>query len=93
VSDTDNDGRVMTWAEIKRIEPHLDALFKEARAVKDDRRKPAFCGNRVWYDLFKPRLLDLVGWDAPDARIRTMRAYDVAYDKIYDALPGCRNCC
>jgi hypothetical protein len=93
VSDIDDDqygyGPMITWAEITRIEPRLDALFEEARAVKYD---PEFCTNRIWYELFKPRLVHLVGHEARDTRIGTMRAYDIAYDKIYNALPPCPNC-
>jgi hypothetical protein len=43
---------------------------------------------------FKDELVLLVGWEAQsrDPRIRTMEAYDAAYDKLYTVLPHCRNC-
>jgi hypothetical protein len=34
----------------------------------------------------------LVGFEADNPVLRTMGAYDAAYDKLYGALPDCRNC-
>ena len=81
-----------TWAQLARLEPGLARLRREARAV--DGRDPHFCANRVWYQDFKPRLLPLVGWCRDDgpAVLRTQAAYALAYDTIYQELPGCRGC-
>jgi hypothetical protein len=87
-----------TWRMLVKIEPELARLYDDVRAVRD----PGgiwFCANNRWYGDasgggFKSRLVRLVGFDAQsrDPRMRTMEAYDVAYDKIYAALPPCRDC-
>lgn len=52
-----------------------------------------FCANRRWCKEFKPRLLKLVGWARKDKpELSTTKAYDVAYEVIYGALPACRDC-
>ena len=90
----------ITWDELTALEPRLLALLQEAEAIKDDKRKPSFCANAHWYGYgghpgIKPRLLELVGWARPygSAELRGTRAYDVAYETIYDALPDCRGDC
>jgi hypothetical protein len=87
---------MITWKQIIEIEPRLAKLYTEACAVKD-RGGNSFCANNVWYGYgnnigFKGRVYHLVGFAAKDDRIKTMEAYDVAYEKIYEALPNCRNC-
>ncbi len=83
----------LTWARLARLEPQLAALLVEARAV-DPGDNPHFCANRVWYRDFKPRLLHLVGWCRDDGAplLQTQAAYALAYETIYDVLPGCRGC-
>ena len=81
-----------TWAQLARLEPGLARLRRQARAT--DGRDPRFCANRVWYDCFKPRLSRLVGWGRDDGPrlLRTQAAYALAYDTVYQELPGCRGC-
>ena len=86
-----------TWNELVSIEPRLLALYRAAKAIRDNKGQPSFCANRVWYGVghqagFKERLCRLVGYDASDPRLQTSAAYDVAYHKVYSALPDCRNC-
>lgn len=91
---------LMDWTEIAKAEPRLLDLYKEAAAIRDDKRKPSFCANAVWYGYgghrgLKPRLIYLVGWARrPDesGSLGSADAYDVAYQTIYDQLPDCRNC-
>jgi hypothetical protein len=42
----------------------------------------------------RPVLQTLVGWHArqDDPLLRSIKAYDVAYTRCYEALPGCRDC-
>ena len=96
----------ISWEELVALEPALQQLLDDIRRVKDDKRRPSFCTNHWWYgrptwldededDGFRGRLIDLVGYVAmrPDEpRLRTSDAYMIAYDTLYDALPGCRNC-
>jgi hypothetical protein len=85
------------WSQIIKIEPRLNDLYKEAKALKDNGSAVSFCANSEWYGWhnhhgFKQRLCSLVGWEAAHESLRTQDAYDIAYDKIYEALPNCRNC-
>lgn len=82
-----------TWEDLVKREPRLGALLREARAVTPP-REPNWDVDRVWYMQLKPRLLELVGWFAKsdDPVLHTCDAYDVAYHRIYDALPDCRAC-
>jgi hypothetical protein len=89
----------LTWKELTRLEPRLEALYHKAKNVKDDRMREAFCANCCWYGYgryegegFKPQLLHLVGFQCDIPELKTMQAYDLAYRRIYDVLPPCRNC-
>jgi hypothetical protein len=91
---------IVTWHNLIKIEPRLKQLYSEVQAIKDDHTTRAFCANDVWYGYngnpgFKEPMSRLVGFNAAstDPRIRTMKAYNTAYDKLYQALPDCRNCC
>lgn len=78
----------LTWRQIEAIEPRLARLYVEAKAVRASKN---FCANEIWYRSMRPRLVRLVGWDAGDKRLKTQEAYDLAYRKIYEALPDCRH--
>jgi hypothetical protein len=91
----------ISWALLVELEPSLLTLYHEAKAVKDDEKRPWFCANAVWYgrygnEGFKQRLVELVGYSVTrrggDPRLASSRAYDIAYHKIYQALPDCRSC-
>jgi hypothetical protein len=81
------------WEELILAEPRLDDLF---RAAKHYRVPTAgvFCAEILWHARFKPQLTFLVGFRcrSEDPVMRTMQAYDVAFAKIYEALPACRGC-
>lgn len=89
----------ITWRLLVKLEPGLNELYKEAKSIKPEPGK-VFCANVVWYaespggrDM-KQRLCRLVGWDRRgDGILGTSEAYDVAYDKIYSALPDCQGKC
>lgn len=90
-----------TWGHLVRAAPRLKALLEEARQVRSH-DSPTFCANNVWFGYFehrgfKPRLHHLVGWAVADRRgashlLASSEAYEVAYQKIYQALPDCRDC-
>jgi hypothetical protein len=98
----------LSWRRLVRVEPRLEQLRQEAAAVQyDSLTKPYFCANEVWYGYgphepregeprgFKGRLTRLVGFKATptaDPVLRTMVAYDLAYDVVYHELPDCRDC-
>ncbi len=83
----------MKWEKMVEIEPALGRLYEDVCSVECDEK---FCANAVWYGYgghlgFKPRLMRLVGWDAKNPKLMTEEAYDVAYDKLYNALPDCQH--
>ena len=87
-----------TWQQLAQLEPRLEYLLKEAKAVKAPSGK-SFCANQVWYgsnerSSFKVRLIKLVGWNAEkkDPVLNSAEAYDLAYNTVYNALPPCRKC-
>ena len=82
----------MTWDEIAVVEPRLQELYDEARAVRDGKKEGRFCANMIWSERFRPRLVRLAGFYAAKEDLRTTTAYEIAYEKIYRPLPACRNC-
>lgn len=85
----------LTWKEVVTAEPRLANLYADVCAVRDVGGN-SFCANAAWYGYrgygFKERMFNLVGFYAANPDLRTMEAYDLAYDKLYRALPNCRNC-
>lgn len=82
------------------LEPRVLALFVEA-ATTTAAPGEMFCANAAFFGYrlprersFKRRLCRLVGWDAEwqHPELVTEKAYDVCYDRIYEALPDCRGC-
>ncbi len=80
------------------LEPRLDRLLKDAKAVKDT-GGPSFCANAHWYGRdgcsgLRAQLIALVGWERRQGppELQTPRAYDTALWMIYEVLPPCRNC-
>jgi hypothetical protein len=83
----------LTWDDLVVIEPALAELLAEIKAVSSHEN---FCANLVWYGYggrpgFKKRMSLLVGYYARKPELRTMDAYDVAYETCYDLLPDCRH--
>lgn len=83
----------LDWDEMVAIEPGLGALYREVRSLKDPGGS-CFCAEMLWHRRYKARLAWLVGFrtHSDDMRLRTMAAYDVAFEKIYGAMPACRGC-
>lgn len=68
----------LTWTQIVAIEPSLQDIIAEAKAIPDP-----------WWDDYselKMRLSALVGTGARNQRLRNCQAYDVAIDKLVEAL-------
>jgi hypothetical protein len=49
-------------------------------------------GSSVRAYRVKPLVVERVGWEATTPELRTTRAYDIAYQTLYRALPPCPNC-
>jgi hypothetical protein len=79
----------LSWADLVAIEPKLDALYREVQAV--DPYDPDYSFGQAWYGQggFKDALVRLVGWEAAGQPriLKTMEAYDLAYDKLVKAAP------
>lgn len=84
--------KTLTWKRICELCPLMLRLFEQARAVKDDKRKRRFCANDIWYNQFKPYMVNHVGWHSSIPELQSSLAYNITYEKIYEALPDCRNC-
>jgi len=94
-------GRAARWNDLVKLEPRLLFLAEEALAYKEMSRGQEYvCANDRWYGYGKWRdrglrasIIGLVGWfSAGPTELRTMDAYDVAYQHVYHLLPDCRNC-
>lgn len=75
-------------------EPRLADMLDEIQGLKDDPEDDCFCANARWQNEYKPELQLLVGWlRHPDHPVlSTEQAFEVARDRLYDALPPCRGC-
>ena len=84
-----------TWTKMCHVEQDLLGLYIDAmNRTRDEesKNKRCVCANHIWYQDFKPRLRLLVGWEARNPLLWSSECYDVAYQKIYDAMPECREC-
>lgn len=91
------------WTALTRKEPRLRELLGRARSVQDD-GEDVFCANHRWYGCGEFRtcpvckgglklvLSTLVGRNADNIELEDSKAYDLAYETIYQALPDCRGC-
>jgi hypothetical protein len=80
----------LTWAEMVKIEPWLARLLQ--RIERTDTSTDEKCRVVLWYLQHKPRMTKLVGHAAEGApdRLRTRRAFDIAYQKLFYETPPCR---
>lgn len=89
--------RELSWKRIVEIEPRLRQAKMEISAIKRESKKP-FCANAIWYGYgdprfsYKERVNRYTGWYAEKPELRSMEAYDLAYDHLYRLLPDCRDC-
>jgi hypothetical protein len=86
----------MDWEDMVKIEPALARLLKDVEAA-DRHGIRAFCGVTAWHGSggrlgLKMRMYQLAGFGSSNAGLRTREAYEVALEKLYNALPPCRGC-
>jgi hypothetical protein len=53
----------LTWTALVERQPLLAELAHRC-ASADSGMNEHFCANELWYNQFKPKLLELVGWEA-----------------------------
>lgn len=82
----------LTWETIIAIDPFFDDLLHEIEGTEPGER---FCANDIWYKKYKPIILRRVGYCSPNYApeiLKTERAYEIVYEKLYGALPNCKGC-
>src|SRR6266540_5370296 len=89
-----------TWDVLTQIEPRLERLEERTLAAHgavlasiEEGDEDEDLSGHLWYgpDGIKERLTELVGWEVPEwspAVLRSIAAYDVAYDHLSDLLDG-----
>lgn len=87
----DTELKEARWEALVEVEPLLEGLREQAKQIEDAGGK-SFCANTAWYNKLKPQMVELVGFEASKKQLRSMDAYDLAYDVVYNELPDCRNC-
>jgi hypothetical protein len=83
------------FKKLVKLEPRLAQLEQDIiEHTAQHRDTKCYCANQCWYvePGFKERMSCLVGFSAPNSALRTMHAYDLAYDHLYNLLPDCRGC-
>lgn len=81
------------WDTLIAEQPQLSLLLGIAESYS--KRSRNFCANRIFQRLLKPFIYKMVGWGAPKESSELMRsseAYMIASNKIFSALPNCKNC-
>jgi hypothetical protein len=83
-----------TWADLAELEPRLQPMLNEIQSIKDDGQSRRFCADEIWVSEFKPELCRIIGFGRRPAHpiLSTAFAYEIAFDKLRDAFPPCRNC-
>lgn len=84
--------KALSWEVIIAIDPFFYDLLREIQGVRAGEN---FCANRIWFEIYKPAIVRRIGWHAPNYApeiLKTVRAYEIAYEKLYSALPDCQNC-
>jgi hypothetical protein len=87
----DPNAPVPTWEQLAAAEPRLGHLLVLAESMRP--AQDGFCAHRIWFgpEGLRRRTIGLVGWHAASDNntLHGSKAYQVAYRKLYDALPDC----
>ena len=79
-----------TFEAICALEPRLRSLAEEIERIKPELAH--FCANRTWYRDYEDRFNALLGWHAWNPTLRSEVAYNIAFKRLYELMPPCRNC-
>ena len=81
----------LTWEKLMQLEPRLRDLWQEAQHA--DFCGGRFCSQDAWRAI-KLRLVEIVGHCRSDFHpiLGTSAAYELAYDRLLEAVPSCRGC-
>lgn len=69
--------RTPTWAELVEVEPRLLDVERRVLALHRDGQDDL----RAWAEI-KQLFMPLIGWSAEKYKLRTSKAYDVAYNHL-----------
>lgn len=88
---------ILSWDDILKLEPRLGFIMDTINLINQseyEHDSPSFCANRVWHLDLKPQLVHLVGWERRPYHdvLSTSEVYEIAYFKLWHALPNCRGC-
>ena len=82
------------WTDLMLEEPKLRSLWGKVLLYQRVEPQRDFCRKAVWYDRFKPKLLEIIGWGRPGKKATWLhgeQAYDLAYSVISETLPACQH--
>jgi hypothetical protein len=87
----------MAWPLLVKAEPRLAEVERALAGIVDTGDTPSFCANAHWYGYsegpsYRDRVKELAGWLGEMLVLRSEAAYDLAYEYLYELLPGCRDC-
>ena len=75
-----------SFEEIAAIEPRLKDLGEDITQRMKELPNKSAVRDRVWYKVFKPRFIELVGFMAEKPELRTCEAYDTVYQKFIELI-------
>ena len=83
----------LTWHRLCCLEPALGHLLRDIQinVKRIAKNNPRFDADSCWYGEYKPQLTRLVGFASVhknDEILSSSEAYDLAYKKLYSAMPG-----
>jgi hypothetical protein len=76
----------LTWEAMVKLEPKLGKLLKEIEQADTSEK----CWTEQWHLNFKKQMTKLARYDARPERLRTRKAYDLAYRRLYHEAPACQ---
>jgi hypothetical protein len=76
----------MNWQQMCDLEPGLTTLEADIIRFKATKKRLGTCVMGDWYDRFKPRMCELVGWRARNPELQSDRVYSAVYQYLDDLL-------
>lgn len=76
----------LTWEKMVALDEDLELLYQDAMVAEYDKGESR---TQHWYRAVKPQMKRLVGFmrNAPPVELQGTEAYEIAYHKIYEAMP------
>lgn len=71
--------------EAIKVDGYIKRLIERA---KEQRCEYGYSRIETFYDYYKPKIVNLVGWSSIHKALRTREHYDAVYEAIEDLLPA-----